>query len=290
MPLIHVRTFRVRHYECDAYGHVNHANYLRYMQEAAFDASAAAGFDAVRYQAMDRSWLIRETEIEYYRPVRYGDSISVETWVVDLRRIRSRRAYDLRLVDSGKPVARASTDWVFLELSSGRPVTIPAELKTAFMPEGVPDPPPRDRFPQASPPPNGPYRQLRRVEWRDLDAAGHVNNAIYLSYVEDCGLQAIKAYGWPISRMEDNGFAVVARRHRIEYRQPAALDDQLAVSTWLSAIRDTTAVRHTIITQLNGGTLVARAETLHVWLDRSSGQRTATPDRFLADLAPIISA
>ena len=28
MPLTHVRTFRVRHYECDAYGYVHHANYL----------------------------------------------------------------------------------------------------------------------------------------------------------------------------------------------------------------------------------------------------------------------
>ncbi len=48
-PPIHVpfleRAFRVRSYECDGYGHVNHANYLRYMQEAAFDASAAAGYD-----------------------------------------------------------------------------------------------------------------------------------------------------------------------------------------------------------------------------------------------------
>ena len=50
MALTHERTFRVRHYECDSYGHVNHANYLRYMQEAAFDASAAA-FTAVRHRS-----------------------------------------------------------------------------------------------------------------------------------------------------------------------------------------------------------------------------------------------
>ena len=43
--MIHERAFRVRQYECDPYGHVNHANYLRYMQEAAFDASAAVGYD-----------------------------------------------------------------------------------------------------------------------------------------------------------------------------------------------------------------------------------------------------
>lgn len=56
------RPFRIRHYECDAYGHVNHANYLRYMQEAAFDASAAVGYDFEHYRAMGRLWLVRETD------------------------------------------------------------------------------------------------------------------------------------------------------------------------------------------------------------------------------------
>jgi acyl-CoA thioester hydrolase len=89
MPLTHTRTFRIRYYECDAYGHVNQAQYLRYMQEAAFDASAAAGYDTARYEEMGRTWLIRETEIEYLRPLRYGDSVRVTTWVDDFRRIRS---------------------------------------------------------------------------------------------------------------------------------------------------------------------------------------------------------
>ena len=60
MPLTHTRTFRVRYYECDAHGHLNNANYLRYMQETAFDASEAAGYDLARYEAMERLWLVRE--------------------------------------------------------------------------------------------------------------------------------------------------------------------------------------------------------------------------------------
>src|SRR5439155_20426757 len=93
MPLTHERTFRVRHYECDAYGHVNNTNYLRYMQEAAFDASAAAGYDLARYAALGNHWLVRETEIEYLAPLRYGHSVRVTTWVEDFHRVRSRRAY-----------------------------------------------------------------------------------------------------------------------------------------------------------------------------------------------------
>jgi Acyl-ACP thioesterase len=49
MPLTHLEKFKVRYTECDQYGHVNNANYLRYMQEAAFGASADAGYDFARY-------------------------------------------------------------------------------------------------------------------------------------------------------------------------------------------------------------------------------------------------
>ncbi len=34
MPYIHTCEFPVRQYECDMYGHVNHANYLRYIQHS----------------------------------------------------------------------------------------------------------------------------------------------------------------------------------------------------------------------------------------------------------------
>ena len=79
MPRVHERAFRVRHYECDAYGHVNHVNYLRYMQEAAMDASAAAGYGVARYEELGRLWFVRETDISYLHPLRYGDTVIVKT-------------------------------------------------------------------------------------------------------------------------------------------------------------------------------------------------------------------
>ena len=290
MPLTHVRTFRVRHYECDAYGHVNYANYLRYMQEAAFDASAAAGYDLSRYEVMGRHWLVRETDIEYLRPLRYGDSVQVKTWVVDFRRIRSRRAYEFRRVGSGELVARAHTDWVFLDSATWRPAPIPPEMMAAFFPEGLPDPaPPRPRFPSAPPPPPGVFRLRRRVEWRDIDTAQHVNNAAYLAYLEDCGVQVAAAHGWPMSRMQAEGFAIVARRHRIEYRQPAALDDELELATWISDVKRATAIRHYTVTRVGDGALLARARTLWVWVDQKTGRPIRIPGAFLADFAPNIA-
>lgn len=291
MALTHVRTFRVRHYECDAYGHVNNVNYLRYMQETAFDASAAAGYDMARYEALGCHWLVRETEVEYLRPLRYGDSIEVKTWVADFRRVRSRRVYEMRNTLTGTVVARGMTDWVYLETATGRPTPIPSEMMAAFFPDGPPaSVPPRSRFPALPPAAPEVYRQRRRIEWRDLDPAQHVNNAIYLAYIEDCGLQVAAAYGWPQERMRQEGFAIVARRHQVQYLVPALMDDTVEIATWVSSIRHSTALRHFVISRVSDGARLARARTLWVLVDTESGRLIRIPETFLTDFDPNISS
>lgn len=290
MPLTHVRAFRVRHYECDPLGHVNNVSYLRYMQEAAFDASAAAGYDMARYRAMGCHWLVRETEVEYLRPLSYGDTVEVKTWVVDFRHVRSRRAYELRNASTGELVARAMTDWVYLETATGRPTPIPAAMMHAFYPEGPPKGAAlRKRFPAAPKEPEAVFRQKRRVEWRDLDSAQHVNNAVYLSYIQDCGLQVCTDYGWPPGRMQEEGFAIVARRHQLEYQQPALLDDIVEVATWASDMKHATALRHFVITRTSDGAPLARARTLWVWASVEDGRPIRIPASFRRDLGPNIS-
>jgi acyl-CoA thioester hydrolase len=286
MPATHVRTFRVRHYECDASGHVSRPTYLRYMQEAAFDASAAVGYDFSRYQTMGCSWLIRETEIEYLRPLSYGDSVQVKTWVADFRRVRSRRAYGFRQVGTDHLVARAVTDWAFLETASGRPAAIPKEMKAAFLHEGASDSyPARERFPAAQPPSPGGFRRRRRVEWRDLDPEAHVNNAVYLAYVEECGLQMLASRGWSPAKLAARGLAIETCQHRIEYRLPAQWNDELEVVTWISDVQNTSAARHSIINRVGDNALLVRARTIHSCLDLETGHAVAIPESFLADVA-----
>jgi acyl-CoA thioester hydrolase len=289
MPRTHMRAFRVRYYECDAYGHVNHAQYLRYMQEAAFDASAAAGYDLARYQTMERTWLIRETEIEYLRPLHYGDTVHVKTWVDDFRRIRSRRAYEFHCGGPGRLAARASTDWVFLNTVTGHPAAIPQELVSAFYPEGAPNPAPRPGIQRPPPPPPEVFRVRRTVEWRDLDPMGHVNNAVYLAYLEDCGIQVADAHGWSLQRTEAEGLAIVARRHHIEYRQPAALGDELELATWITEVRPATILRHFAISRIADGALLAQANTRWVWVDLATQRPVRAPASFLDDFAANMS-
>ncbi len=283
------RPFRVRHYECDAYGHVNHANYLRYMQEAAFDASAAAGYDVARYAAGGLQWLVRETDITYLRPVVYGDTVIVRTWVADFRRVRSRRAYALRLAGSDALVATATTEWVLLDSATLRPVRIPPEMVAAFHHTGVAAGERREPFPDAPPPPPGVFRMRRRVEWRDIDPAGHVNNANYLAYIEECNVGVAAAHGWPLARMMAAGFGIVARRYRIEYRQPALMDDELEVTTFIADVKRATAVRHNTIRRVGDGALLARAYALWVFIDLATGRPRRIPADFMDAFRPNVA-
>jgi acyl-CoA thioester hydrolase len=287
MPAIHTTTFHVRHYECDAYGHLNNANYLRYMEEAAFEASAAVGYPNSRYSSMGYLWLARATEIEYLQPIRYGDTVEVKTWVGDFRRVRSRRMYELRKAGGPDLVARASTDWVYLERATLHPASVPPEMIAAFLPEGLTTAPqPRPHFPTPPPPPPGVFKLRRRVEWRDIDTAQHVNNAAYINYIEDCGMQAAIAHGWSLDRTQTAGFAVIVRQHQIEYRQAAVLNDELELATWVSDVKRASAARHYTIQRVKDGELLVQARTLWVWVDLHTGAPIRIPDAYRADFAP----
>jgi len=291
MPAIYTAQFQVRHYECDAYGHLNNANYARYMEEAAFEASASVGYSKARYESMGFLWLAHETEIEFLLPVVYGDTVTVTTWVGDFRRVRSRRYYEFRKIGSDALVARATTDWVYLEAATQRPAIVPVEMIEAFAPEGIDNVVtlPRKRFPAPPAPPPGVFKMRRRVEWRDIDTAHHVNNSVYFNYIEDCGIQVSAAHGWPLSRSEAAGFAVVAREHHIEYRNPAMLDDELEIATWVSPQGRIAANRFYTITRPSDGLLLAQARTLWVWIDLHTRRPIRIPADFLADFAPNIA-
>ena len=286
MPLTNTTQFRVRYVECDAYGHVNNANYLRYMQEAAFAASAAVGYDVKRYDELGQYWLVRETEIECFRPLMYDDVFEIKTWVADFRRVRSRRRYEFRKPGSDDLIARGTTDWVYIDQATQRPVNVPPEMIRAFAPDGeevVRQA--RDSFPQPPPPPPEVFKMRRRVMWQDIDQAQHVNNAVYLSYVEDCGFQLVKHFKWSMQRMRDEGFAILIRKHHIQYVQPALFDDEIEVSSYVYDVKRASALRYYSITRVSDGALLAQVNSLGVWVDLETGLPARFPDQFLVDFA-----
>jgi len=290
MPLTHTSTFKVRFYECDAYGHVNNTNYLRYMQEAAFDASAAVGYDTKRYDELGRAWHVHATDIDYLRPLKYGDTVEVTTWIHDCRRVSSRRAYELRSVHTGELVAKAMTDWAFLDTLTLKPAPIPPDLLLAFFPGGLPkEPVQREKFPVAPPAPDAAFHLRKRVQWREIDGARHVNNAIYAEWAEECGIQCIAHFNWPATKAADLGVAIIYRRMWIEYMQAAKFDDDIEIMAWLSDIKRATGMRHFTIMRLADSVTLARINIFGVCANIQTGLPTRWPPAMLADFAPNIA-
>ena len=107
--------------------------------------------------------------------------------------------------------------------------------------------------------------------------------------MEECGIQAVRSFGWSMQRMQSEGFAIVARQHRIEYRQQATLGDELAVSTYLSNLRRTSATRHYRIVRVADGALIAQSRSLWIFLNLATNRIARLPEALLADFSTLVA-
>ena len=283
LQTVHEKIFQIRLHECDVYRHINNANYMRYILEVAYDSHVVAGHDHHHYQAMRRKWVLHSCEIEYLCPIKYGDSVRLKSWVVDFRGSHSRRMYEIYSVNEGELAARASTDWVLIDLDSNRPTAVPPEIVADFLPSHVSREAPPETPPPASPVPACAFKMRRRVTWHDIDPSGHVHQSMYLCYLDDCGMKLAATFGWTLTRMWEAGFGIIVQRHEIEFLRDAVMDDELEIATWLSSVKRVTADRIYTITRVKDNVLLARVRTLYVWVDPKTGGVKRMPKDFSDD-------
>ncbi|NDJ36646.1 MAG: hypothetical protein GYB64_18495 [Chloroflexi bacterium] len=279
--------FRVRYYECDAYGHANNATYARYFQEAAFDASAALGYTLDWYEEHGYVWLVRDTRIRYHRPAAYGQTLTASTWVDGFSRVRSERRYELHRDDA--LVADGLSEWAFLERDTLRPTAIPEEVHCDFLPPGKANHMERSRFPKQPPLPAEPVIVHRRVEWADVDPMGHANNAVYFTYTEEAAVQAVAHFGYPMYELIEQGIAFFAMEKRIAYDQPALPGDLLRITTYLSDYKRVGGTRHFLLERESDGARIARAYTRWAVVNPQTGKPRRLDPAIEADVQEHIS-
>ena len=84
------------------------------------------------------------------------------------------------------------------------------------------------------------------VEPGDIDFMGHVNNARYLTWVQD----AVLAHWRKVAPPEDvAGKAWVALKHEITYLRPAFLDDAVSAQPVLESFKGARAFYRTVISR-----------------------------------------
>ncbi|NND72261.1 MAG: acyl-CoA thioesterase [Rhodothermales bacterium] len=106
------------------------------MQDIAVAHSDSVGCTRVTKE-LNCTWFVRSHTIEYKRPAALGDTIVVTTWIDGTDLLRSTRKYTFESGDDKTVFATAETVWILVDVSSGRPRRIPADLIELFREESV---------------------------------------------------------------------------------------------------------------------------------------------------------
>lgn len=126
------------------------------------------------------------------------------------------------------------------------------------------------------------FECVLRVEPADLDAQAHVNNVVYVRWVQDAATAHWEALTTPETRAE---VGWVLLRHEIDYRRAAVLGDPVVVRTAVGHLERLTFERHTVICRATDGVVLAESRTL--WCPVHP--RTGRPRRVGAELRALFS-
>lgn len=122
-----------------------------------------------------------------------------------------------------------------------------------------------------------PFLTELRVRHYEMDALGHVNNAIYQHYLEQAAIEHSEHLGFTPTRYRELGGLFVMRRVAIDYLRPAVAGDMLAITTWVEEMRGSRSTRRYEIRKQGEPDLLVTAEALWVWVDASVMRPKAIP-------------
>ena len=108
----------------------------------------------------------------------------------------------------------------------------------------------------------------------DIDEQNHVNNTVYLRWVQDVATAHWRAVANPEAQ---ESISWVVLRHEIDYKAPAALGDKIVLRTWVGKASRLTFERFTEIRRKTDKELLSKARTLWCPINAQSARPTRVP-------------
>ena len=109
----------------------------------------------------------------------------------------------------------------------------------------------------------------------NIDEQDHVNNMVYLRWVQEIATAHWQAIGPPEAQAAVNW---VVLRHEIDYKSPAFLGNEIELRTWVGKATRLTFERFTEIHRKNDSKLLASARTLWCPIDSRTGRPVRVSD------------
>jgi acyl-CoA thioester hydrolase len=113
------------------------------------------------------------------------------------------------------------------------------------------------------------------VRFRDLDALGHVNNAVYLTYLESA---RIAWWMHVTSRRDLAALDMILARVELDYRSPVGYGESLEVGVRCASVRRSSLAVESVISARGDGRVVAESRKVLVHYDYAAQRSRPLPE------------
>ena len=101
----------------------------------------------------------------------------------------------------------------------------------------------------------------------ELDSFGHVNHAVFLTYLEHARFEAMHQAGFSWDVLDERGWTIFVVRCEVDYLSEARRGDRLTVRTWMDSFRRTSMkFAQEIVRADDPGVAVTRSLVTAVWM------------------------
>ena len=121
------------------------------------------------------------------------------------------------------------------------------------------------------------YRHEFTVGQDAIDENGHVNNVVYVQWMQDMAILHSNTAGCTDTTRQI-GAMWVARSHKIEYLSPAFAGDRIEALTWVVNFRKVRSLRRYKFVRVSDQAVLARGETDWVFMDVGKGRPRVIPE------------
>jgi acyl-CoA thioester hydrolase len=126
-----------------------------------------------------------------------------------------------------------------------------------------------------------PFSALHRVAPDEIDAYEHVNNAVYLTWLDRIAWAHSWKLGMPLERCLALRRGMAVRHTRVDYLEAALLGDALLIATWIVTIDGRLrCTRRFDILRIADGRRVLEAEVDYFCLNLDTGKPCRFPREF----------
>jgi acyl-CoA thioester hydrolase len=120
------------------------------------------------------------------------------------------------------------------------------------------------------------YRKVISIPPSAIDENGHVNNVVYIQWMQDIAVEHYASIGGIEAQGPDATWVV--REHKVEYLLPAFSNEMIEIRTWVENIRRVRSLRKYEFVRKSDEKVLVKGETDWVFVDVKTGAPKAVPE------------